>query len=215
MSSALSALLSFKAWMQPDYLNTLLWLETHWGKHMHALAFCCKLFYFNGKQKEWSHFSPPSDADVRISSLTAWMTRAVVFPQDRAIVRFQCVPTNVEGENLGLLPIFSRCFHALAWVSCMFFQLHFVLRRFCLPSFHLLFAQCKNKHGQVVMISPALILQDGQVHLLTVFGHVCCRVGLWVDVVVAGPAAPLPSGPQLSSSWRCYSGLVKIGFICL
>lgn len=47
-----------------------------------------------------------------------------------------------------------------------------------------------------------------------VFGHVCCREGLWVDVVVAGPAAPLPSSPQLSSTWRCYSGLAKMGFIC-
>lgn len=58
------------------------------------------------------------------------------------------------------------------------------------------------------------LLQDGQVHLLTIFGHVCCREGLWGDVVVAGPAAPLPSSPQLSSTWRCYSGLVKMGFIC-
>lgn len=70
MSSALSALLSFKAWMQPDYLNTLLWLETHWGKHMHALAFCCKQFYFNGKQKEWSHFSPPL---MLMSGFQAWL----------------------------------------------------------------------------------------------------------------------------------------------
>lgn len=44
-------------------------------------------------------------------------------------------------------------------------------------------------------------------------GHVCCREGLWVNLMVAGPAAPLPSCPQLNSSQRCYSDSLKMGFI--
>lgn len=157
MSSALSALLSFKAWMQPDYLNTLLWLETHRGERCMPLPFVANIL-FQWKAERVESFPPLPSADVRISSLTAWMTRAVVFPQDRAIVRSQCVPANVERENFGLLPGLSRCFCVLAWVSCMFFQLRSVLRRFCFPSFHLHFAWCKNKHGQVVMISPDPVL---------------------------------------------------------
>lgn len=124
---------------------------------MHAFAFCCKLFYFNGKQKRWSH-SPPlfPDVDVRISRLTAWMTRAVVFPSDRALVRLQRVPTNAEGESFGLLPLSARCFHALALASRMLSQLHFVHRElFCFPAL-LHFAQSTNNCGQLPMIRASL-----------------------------------------------------------
>lgn len=158
MSSALSALLSFRAWMQPDYLNTLLWLETHRGERCMRLPFVAHGFISMESRKSGVISPHPPSADVRVSSLTAWMTRAVVFPQDTAIVRSQCAPANVEAENLGLLPSLSRCFCVSAWVSCMFFQLHFVLRWFCFPSFHLHFAWCKNKHVQIVMISPDPVL---------------------------------------------------------
>lgn len=139
------------------------------------------------------------------------MTRAVVFPQDRAIVRFQCVPANVEGENIGLLPSLSRCFHVLAWVSCMFFQLRFVLRRFCFPSFHLNFAWCKNKHGQVVMISLILcwcksaelwLLQDGQVQWCLAMCAVERGCG-WTQQLLFSPAL----------SWAA-NYVTQVCFIC-
>lgn len=127
------------------------------GKTNACVCLLLQTVLFQWKAEAVESFSPPfPDVDVRISRLTAWMTRAVVFPSDRALVRLQRVPTNAEGEGFGLLPLSARCFHALALVSCMLSQLHFVHRGlFCFPAL-LRFAQSTNNCGQLPMIHASL-----------------------------------------------------------
>lgn len=121
----------------------------------------------------------------------------------------------------------------------MFFQLHFVLGRwFWFSSFPLHFAQCKNNHGQVVMISASLQIRSGSCvgvnqhssdfykmtksDLLAGFCPCallleggCLHPPLRVAVAMAGPAAPLPSSPQLSCLQSSYPDSVKMGLAVL